>query len=111
MVCPLKFRGKVFTSAAVDNIDHNPSSTTSKDSFHGTSISLFQHPSSAGEGNDRCIIIIGETRTKAIRDLPHYYTDVPSVAVGIKRSWYLQMNHSLLKDEEYESKWRMNTGG
>ena len=43
MVCPPKMRGDVFTPAAVDNIDHNPSSTTSKEeSFRGTGISLFQ---------------------------------------------------------------------
>ena len=48
VVCPLRMSGKVFTTAAVDNIDHNPSATTSKDSFHGTAISLIQHPSYAG---------------------------------------------------------------
>lgn len=41
VVCPPKLRGNVFTTAAVDNIDHNPSSTTAKESFHGTGISLF----------------------------------------------------------------------
>ncbi len=40
VVCPSKLRGDVFTSAAIDNIDHNPSSTTAHDSFHGTGISL-----------------------------------------------------------------------
>ena len=36
VVCPPKLCGGVFTSAAVNNIDHNHSSTTSKESFHGT---------------------------------------------------------------------------
>ena len=31
VVCPPRLRGSVFTTAAVDNIDHNPSSTTSKE--------------------------------------------------------------------------------
>ena len=44
VVCPPSLRGKVFITAAVDNIDHNPGSTTSKESFHGTGVSLFQHP-------------------------------------------------------------------
>ena len=52
VVCPPKLRGSVFTSAAVDNIDHNPSSTTSRESCHGTGISLFQHPTYDGEGVD-----------------------------------------------------------
>ncbi len=50
VVCPPKLHGNVFTTAAVDNIDHNPSSTTSKESFHGTGISLFQHSTLEGEG-------------------------------------------------------------
>ena len=40
VVCPPKLRKGLFTTAAVDNIDHNPSSTTSQGSFHGTAISL-----------------------------------------------------------------------
>ena len=38
-------KGQLFTTAAVDNIHYNPSSTTASGSFHGTGISLFQHPS------------------------------------------------------------------
>ena len=34
----------LFTLAAIDNIDHNPSSSTAQNSFHGTSISIFQYP-------------------------------------------------------------------
>lgn len=36
VVCPSKLRQNLFTTAAVDNIDHNPSSATAKDSFHCT---------------------------------------------------------------------------
>ena len=42
--------GIVFTTDAVDNLDHNPSTTTSKDSLQETAISLIQHPSCGGEG-------------------------------------------------------------
>ena len=49
---------KVFTTAAIDNIDHNPSSTTAKESFYGTGVSLFQHPSFAGEGVDRSTVFV-----------------------------------------------------
>ena len=89
VVCPPKMRGKVFTTAAVDNIDHNPSATTSKDSFHGTAISLIQHPSYTGEGVDRSIVIVGgsgDARSKTVAPLPHYYTDVPPVTSSIKKS-------------------------
>ena len=36
VVCPAKLSKKVFTTAAVDNIDHNPSSATAQCAFHGT---------------------------------------------------------------------------
>ena len=55
VVCPSKLRKGLFTTAAVDNIDHNPSSTTSQDSFHGTAISLVQHPTSEVKGDERNI--------------------------------------------------------
>lgn len=44
VVCPPKMRRGLFTTAAVDNIDYNPSSAKAKDSFHGSGISLMQHP-------------------------------------------------------------------
>ena len=34
----------LFTSAAIDNIDSNPSPPTANLDFHGTSISIFQNP-------------------------------------------------------------------
>ena len=40
VVCPPKMCSGLFTVAAADNIDYNPSAATAKDSFHGTGISL-----------------------------------------------------------------------
>jgi hypothetical protein len=80
VVCPPTLRKNVHTSAAVDNLDHNPSSTTANDSLHGTAISLMQHPSCAGEGEDRGVVIIrGNALSRTITPLPHFYTDVPPV--------------------------------
>ena len=42
VVCPPRLCGRVFTTSAIDNIEYNPSSTTSKESFHGTGISLLR---------------------------------------------------------------------
>ena len=89
VVCTPQLRGHVFTTAAVDNIDHNPSSTTARDSFHGTAISLIQHPSFVGEGTDRSLLVLsGPERgcSKSIDRLPAYYTEVPPVASNIKVS-------------------------
>jgi len=53
VVCPAKLRSDVFMTAAVDNIDHNPSSTTANGAMHGTAISISQHPSQDSIGNVR----------------------------------------------------------
>lgn len=81
VVCPPKLARNIFTVAAVDNIDHNPSSTTAKDSFHGTSISMLQKPSVENEGASRAIPVISETtqKSKKIQALPASYTNVPPV--------------------------------
>ena len=44
VVCPTHLRKGLLTVGAMDNIDHNPSSTTADSSFHGTGISIIQFP-------------------------------------------------------------------
>eukprot|EP00112_Aurelia_sp_Birch-Aquarium-sp1_P024416 Seg771.7 transcript_id=Seg771.7/GoldUCD/mRNA.D3Y31 product="hypothetical protein" protein_id=Seg771.7/GoldUCD/D3Y31 len=85
VVCPKSLRRYVFTTAAVDNIDHNPSSTTAKDSFHGTSISILQHQGSENEGEALGgIFISGASRSKSVGHLPSYYSHVPPVDSNVK---------------------------
>ena len=86
VVCPPKLRGDVFTSAAIDNIDHRPSSTTAHDSFHGTGISLLQHPDCDSQGTYRGVVIIrSPSNVKAVGHLPSYYTDVQPVTSPNKK--------------------------
>ena len=61
IVCPPSLYCGLFTCAAIDNIDHNSSSSTSKSSFHGTSISLFQYP--AKEMQNKRFIYTEGTKT------------------------------------------------
>ena len=44
MVCPVNLRKGLSSVGALDNLDHNPSSTTAQGSFHGTEISIIQFP-------------------------------------------------------------------
>ena len=84
VVCPSKLRDGIFTTAAVDNIDHNPSSTSAHDSFHGTAISLVQHPTTEKPGTDRATDVFnpGKSSTsKKIASLPSYYTEVPPLTL------------------------------
>ena len=52
-VCPPTLRKGFFTYGAIDNINHNPSSSTSQSSFHGTGISLFQNREQENDGEGR----------------------------------------------------------
>ena len=87
VVRPPNMRCGLFTIAAVDNIDHNPSSATAKDSFHGTGISLMQHQSQSFHGYDRDWDIIGSLRsfTRSVSFLPSAYTSIPPAAIKTKQ--------------------------
>ena len=61
IVCPTMLRKGIFTVAALDNIDHYPSSATAKGSFHGTGISLIQFPTKENEGTSRGISVSANT--------------------------------------------------
>ena len=86
VVCPPELRGKIFTTAGVDTIDHNPSSTTAHDSFHGTAISLVQHPTTPNKGNDRSIPVLNETAEsqRKIAQLSEMYTNVQPAVLQVK---------------------------
>ena len=76
-VCPPNLKKNVFTTAAVDNIDHNTSSTTAITSFHGTSISMIQHPNEDAEGVSNAIIKRRNlSPAKTIAPLPSSYTNI-----------------------------------
>ena len=53
VVSPSKLKKPLFTTGGEDNIEHNPSSRTAKDSFHRTAISLTEHPTNDLDGIDR----------------------------------------------------------
>ena len=78
VVCPPNLREGLFTTAAIDNIDHNPSSTTATDALHGTGISLFQHPRNYGDGCERREhhVLALKSAAKKLSELPHSYTNV-----------------------------------
>ena len=51
VVCPPILRKGILTTSAIDNIDHSSSAPTATSSFHGTSISMFQFPTSENMGS------------------------------------------------------------
>ena len=80
IVCPVNLRHGLFTVAAIDYIDHNPSTTTSSGSFHGTGISLFQQPTPDIKGlPQEPLAHLEPIQSRAIAQLPEAYTSVPGV--------------------------------
>ena len=83
-VCPPSLKCGLFTTAAVDNLDHNPSSTTSTESFHGTGISIFQHPSPDCCGTPRttpAVTTVSSNKSLTVPCLPLAYTAVLPAAL------------------------------
>lgn len=81
VVVPAQLQHGLFIIGALDNLDYNPLSTTSKGSFHGTGINLFQFPSFLKLGdmqNDITLRLPGVTKGQK---LPDDYTTVPAVAL------------------------------
>ena len=80
VVVPACFNKRLFTIGAIDNLDHNPSSTTSQSSFHGTAISLFQFPMKDNPGTVRARVPLPDSADRNY-SLPNSYEIVPAVAL------------------------------
>jgi hypothetical protein len=75
-------RKGIHTTSALNNLDHNPTSTTSQSSFHGTGISLFQFPTKDNPGEDRPPITLPLSGASK-HYLPDSYAIVPAVSLKI----------------------------
>ena len=104
LVCPSEMRSGLFTVGAVDNIDHNPSARTSKDSFHGTAISLFQARNNDYDGIKRNFQMRSNVSDKL--QLPHEFTTLPQPQTGatvgplpVLQEILLERDDNLLRNE------------
>ena len=68
------------------NIDHNPTVTTATTSFHGTSISLFQYPTSDNKGEKLEPFQTRDHIVKKAHELSDTYTNVRPAAFTSKTS-------------------------
>ena len=85
VVCPPVLRKGLFTTAVMDNTDHNPSAATATTSFHGTSISVFQRPATDNHGEERQLVKFGPERVKSIPELPDSFTNIPPASFKSKK--------------------------
>ena len=81
IVCLPSLRKELYTVAAIDSIDHNPSSTTATGSLHGTAIIIMQHVKmeNPGETTD---IQFHKGRFENEPFLPDDFAIVPAVSLS-----------------------------
>ena len=80
-VVPLKMNAGFFTTVALNNLDHNLTSTTARSSFHGTRISLAHHEFSGAGALTTSILNPSVMGKRAVSPLPAEYTNIPEVSL------------------------------
>ena len=70
VVYPHVLRRGLVTTAAMDDIYHDPTSTTATTVFHGTSMSVFQHPTRDDKREERGPLTFGRGKVKPVPELP-----------------------------------------
>ena len=101
LVCPLDLRKDLFTTGCVDNIDHDPSSRTAKDSFHGTAISITQHPTADSQGVKRGKVVLDlkASKSRVISNLPDSYTNITPFDSHTKKDLFVTKGQGGCKPE------------
>ena len=80
-VCPSELQYNLFTTSAIDNVDHNPTSSTSETSFHGTTISVFQHANVPVTAKMLSFEHFTSGRSERLK-LPESYTEIQPTRAG-----------------------------
>lgn len=101
-VFPRNLRLRLIIKEAIDNFDHNSSSTTATDSFHGTGISLSKHLTENIQGIVRHDLYpLEEPASKKVSELPDSYTSVlPMMHKRKERLTVPKINVSLTRDSQ-----------
>ena len=81
LVCPSHLKLGLYTVAALDDLDYDPSSTTAIGSFHGTGISIIQFPTSENPG---IACQLQSSMKGDVISLPDEYRIVPALFLNSK---------------------------
>ena len=108
-ITPACLKKGLFSVGALDNLDHNPSSTTAKSSFHGTGISIFRFPAENNPGESRPPIIVPPSGA-AIHSLPDSYAVVPPIelktsATSVPECDLCETSSILEENKSKETRW------
>jgi len=98
VVCPRGLRTGLFTTAAMDNIDHNPTATTATTSFHGTSISVFQHPTQDNKGEERQAITFGGEKIKRVPEPAFLFSSTQHRTIKVKNVKQSRLEEKRLRE-------------
>ena len=79
--CPSELQYNLFTTSAIDNVDHNPTSSTAETSYHGTTISVFQHADVPAIPKTFSIEHFTSGRSARLK-LPESYTEIKPTRAG-----------------------------
>lgn len=108
-VAPASLKKGLFCVGALDNLDHNPSSTTASSSFHGTGISIFQLPTENNPGQSRPPITVPQNGTST-HSLPASYAVVPptelkTTATIVPARNLCELSNTIEDHKSLESRW------
>ena len=108
-VSPACLKKGLFSVGALDNLDHNPSSTTATSSFHGTGISIFQFPTESNPGQSQPPITVPPSGTDR-HSLPDSYALVPptelkTTSTSVPERSLQQVEGSLEEGKSKEKDW------
>ena len=80
IVCPIVLRERVFTTGNLDNLDHDPTSTSALTTFHGTALSMTQHITDETSDTQHHLDRASpneKSKSKLVKPLMESYTQVP----------------------------------
>ena len=96
-MCPDNLRKGLFTIGALDNIDHNPSSTSAQGSLHGMAVSIIQNPTRENSGIGRNVTF--KTEIADQHSLPESFALVPAVSMNASSTTLPQWKMEDYKDQ------------
>lgn len=89
----------------MDNIDHNPSPRTAKNSFHGTAISLTEDPTNDKSiDRNRVLINADLSKRKTVSNLPEAYTSIqPYMETESRKDYFVSVGVLLTNRSQMSS--------
>ena len=87
VVCPTILKEGLFTTGNLDNLDHNPKSTSACSAFHGTALSMIQHVTTENAGlerhQNRPLLHERVQKSKTIKPVMASYCGIPPEALPV----------------------------